>query len=139
MRLPQGSRKSRNGPSEQFAAGFLDEPGDGAAVVHHDAEVAGTVAVLPRIRLCQVDELVAHVDESLTLSLAAQREVEDAAVEGECLLDVADFEGEWFMPTSLGLVHGVAPLAGAAVRWLRRSWYCPGAITASGIASLRPQ
>ena len=53
--------------------------------------MARTVAVF-RADLRQVDELVAHVDEGVGLALAAQREIEDAAVEGQRLLDVADLD-----------------------------------------------
>jgi hypothetical protein len=40
------------------------------------------------------DELVAHVHEGHAAGAAAELEVEDAPVEGERLLDVADLEGD---------------------------------------------
>ena len=55
--------------------------------------------------LRQVDELVAHVDEGVGLALAAQLEVEDAAIEGERLLDVADLDGDVVHADHPGLLH----------------------------------
>jgi len=40
----------------------------------------------------QVDELVAHVDERIALTLAAQGEIEDLRVPGQRLVDVADLD-----------------------------------------------
>src|SRR6185312_9612206 len=39
-----------------------------------------------------VDELIAHVDEGVALTLAAQREVEDPAIPGQRLVDIADLD-----------------------------------------------
>src|SRR5262249_58962933 len=76
---------------QELAAGRLDEVADGGAVVDHEAEMAPVVPVLV-LRLHEGDELVAHVDEGLVLALAAQGELEDAAIEGQRLLDVTHLE-----------------------------------------------
>src|SRR3954464_11404336 len=42
----------------------------------------------------QVDELIAEFDKGVARPFAAEREVEDLAVEVESLIDVADLKGE---------------------------------------------
>ena len=86
------------------------------------------LAVLVRSRrLQQGDELVAHVDERLSLALAAQGELENLAVEGERLFHVADLSNKSLTGTlqrllapPLRLAGSNAPVdsAGAVVRWL---------------------
>src|SRR5262249_29430410 len=60
-------------------------------VVDHQAEMAAIVGRLLAAFL-EGDELVAQVDEGHGLALAAQLELEQPAVEGQRLLDVADLE-----------------------------------------------
>src|SRR5579863_3293639 len=67
---------------QQFAPRSLDEIADRAAVVDDEADMAGAVTVFGR-DLGQVDELIAHVDESVGLVPAAQGEGEDPRVEGK--------------------------------------------------------
>ena len=47
-----------------------------------------------RAALCEGDELVAHVEKGHAGRAPAQRELEDATVEGERLFQVADLEGD---------------------------------------------
>src|ERR1700730_17082700 len=78
MRLPHGSRKSRNGPSTILApaasarAFTLDRSSNKKA---DGAAPAARLLVVRHPR--HVDELVAHVDEGAALAAAAQVEVED--------------------------------------------------------------
>ena len=66
------------------------------------------VAVLVRrLHFAQRQELVAHVDERLALAASAQREAEDLAVEGERLLDVADFERDVIDADEAGKGEGI--------------------------------
>jgi hypothetical protein len=69
----------------------------------------------PERRLCRVPrgllaaflkgkKLVAQVDESSVLAPAAQREFEQAPVEGQSLLDVAHLERDVFNPTARALL-----------------------------------
>ena len=78
--VPPGIEEVEERTIEQFAARGLDQRTHRTAVIHHQAEMARAVAMFAA-GLRQVDELVAHVDEGVGLALAAQREVEDAAVE----------------------------------------------------------
>src|SRR5579859_6038352 len=41
---------------------------------------------------CDVDELVAHVDEGVALTFAAQGEIEDLRVPGQRLVDIPDLD-----------------------------------------------
>ena len=91
-RLPHGSRKSRKGPSTKRAP---------AAFASSMMRLRSSTTK-PRCRFStpdrvvghqgQVDELVAHVDEGVALALAAQCEIEDAAVPLERFIDVADLD-----------------------------------------------
>src|SRR6516165_11689825 len=60
-------------------------------VVHHQAEVTPVVGGLPAPPL-QGDKLIPKIDKRGILALAAQLEVEQAAVERKRVLDIADFE-----------------------------------------------
>ena len=62
-------------------------------VVDHEAKMAAVVGRL-RAALLQGEELIAQIDEGRGLALAAQLEIEQAAVEGERLLDIADLESD---------------------------------------------
>ena len=65
----------------------------------------------------QVDELISEFDKGVARPFAAQREVEDLAVEVESLVDVADLKGDVIntdKPRFLGirltdLSHGLVP------------------------------
>src|SRR6266540_1135598 len=63
----------------------------GVFVVDHEAEMTAVVGRLGAA-LLQRKELVAQIDERRGLALAAQLELEQAAVEGQRLLDIADLE-----------------------------------------------
>src|SRR5262249_23265234 len=60
-------------------------------VVDHESEMAAAVGRL-RAAFLQREELIAQIDERRGLTLAAQLELEQTAVEGQRLLDVADLE-----------------------------------------------
>src|SRR4029077_1059996 len=78
-------------PVYEARAGGLGKVAHLGAVVDDQAEMALAIRVR-RFGLHQRQKLVAHVDEGLGLAAPAQREAEDFSVEGERLLDVADFE-----------------------------------------------
>ena len=69
----------------------LDGGAHGLLVVDDEAEVAAVVGRLAAA-LGERQELVAHVDERHARSAAAELECEQAAVEIECLVEVADLE-----------------------------------------------
>ena len=79
-------------------------------------------AVIGRLRaaLLQRDELVAEIDERRILALAAQREVEQAAVERESLLDIADLESDVVETDGARFLcfrHGGSPTIRAVIMW----------------------
>ena len=60
------------------------------------------MAVLVRragLALRERQELVAHVEERHAGHASTQLELEDAAVELDCLVHVADVSATWLMPT----------------------------------------
>src|SRR5205085_6103668 len=60
----------------------------------------------------QVNELVAHVDEGAALVLAAQVEVENLAVPGQRLVDIADLDRDMVdadQPGLLAVAHLILP------------------------------
>ncbi len=65
----------------------------GLLVVDDEAEMTAVVGGL-LAALLQRDELVAQIDEGRGLALAAQREIEQAAVERQGLFDVADLQSD---------------------------------------------
>ena len=91
MWLPQGSMKSSPRAGQDLGARLLERPAQRRPVVDHEAEMA--VLVL-RLRAAgrERDELIAHVDERHARAPAAQRELEQPAVEGQRRVDVADLE-----------------------------------------------
>ena len=91
--FPQGSRKSSPGPVEDAGAEVLDRCAHLGPVVDHQSEVAGRIGFLGA-SLAEVDELVADVDEGHPWMAAAQGEVENRAIEGQCLVDAADLQGD---------------------------------------------
>ena len=91
--MPHGSRKSRPRLGTISAAGRLERRADGVLVVDHEPEVAVAVGRLAAA-LGEGDELVARVDEGHPGRAAAQAQLEDLAVEGERLVEVADLEGD---------------------------------------------
>lgn len=92
-RLPQGSRKSRKRTRQQFAARSLDECAHPRAIVDDEAEMAPRVVMLGAA-LHQIDELIAELDKGVARPFSAQSEVEDLAVKGKGLVDIADLEGD---------------------------------------------
>jgi hypothetical protein len=60
-------------------------------VIDHQPEMAPVIATLSAA-LLEGEELIAEIDESRPAALPAQFEVEQAAVEGQRLLDVANLE-----------------------------------------------
>ena len=76
---------------QDLGARLLERLAQRRAVVDDEAEVAVLVLGL-RAAGGERDELIAHVDERHARAAAAQRELEQPAVEGERLVDVADLE-----------------------------------------------
>src|SRR5205807_1663383 len=80
------------------------------AVIDDKADMPALDARLPVIgHPRQVDELVAHIDERVTLPLAAQREIEDLPIPGERLVDIADLDRDMIDADQLRLpavTHG---------------------------------
>src|SRR5215213_796204 len=72
-------------------AGRLERLTHPRSIVDHEAEVTAGTAV-GRVALGQREELVAHVEKRHSSRAAAELEIEDAAVEGHRLLDVADLQ-----------------------------------------------
>src|SRR5262249_12927832 len=66
-------------------------------VVDHEAEMAAVVGRL-LAALLQRDELIAQIDEGRGLALAAQLELEQPAIEGQRLLDIAHLERNMIEP-----------------------------------------
>src|SRR5215468_2189636 len=66
---------------------------DRVLVIDHETEMTAIIGGLGAA-LLQRDELIAQIDERRGLALAAQFELEQAAVEGERLLDIADLESD---------------------------------------------
>src|SRR5262245_16495189 len=78
---------------QRLDAGCRERAANRVLVVDHEAEMAAVVGRL-LTALLQRQELVAQIDEGRGLALAAQLEIEQAAVEGERLLDIADLESD---------------------------------------------
>src|SRR6185295_1200328 len=70
---------------------------DGILVIDHEAEVAAVIGGL-RAPFLKRKELVAQVDEGGRVVLAAKLELEQAPVEGQGLLDVANLERDVIEP-----------------------------------------
>src|SRR5262245_35689389 len=119
-------------PVHHARARGLGEPAHARTVVDHQAKMPAAVPVR-LLGLAQRQELVAHIDESLALAAAAQREAEDAAVEGKCLLDVADFKRNVIDADKAGEGggHGGYSLGEAEVLALASMW-SPAVIVAMG-------
>jgi hypothetical protein len=73
----------------------------GLTVVDDETDVARLVRRLPPA-LREREELVAHVDERHRRPAPAQCELEDPAVEGECLVEVADLDRDVVDPDEPG-------------------------------------
>ena len=90
--LPHGSRKSSRARRLDVDAGLLQSLPSRLLVVDDEPEVPVCVGLL-RAAGRESDELVAHVDEGHPRAASpAELELEDAPVELERLLDVADLE-----------------------------------------------
>ena len=108
MRLPQGSRKSRKRPGRIWYPRCSQSRPYGFLVIDHQSEVSPIVAGLLAAFL-KGKKLIAQIDESGVLALAAQREFKQSAVGGQSLLDVADLERDVVQSDSAGfagLGHG---------------------------------
>src|SRR5262245_28370609 len=74
-------------------------------VVDHQTEMTAVIGRLPTA-LLKRQELISEIDESGIAVLAAQGEVEEAAVKRERLVDVADFERDVVDADGAGLGCG---------------------------------
>ena len=88
-RLPHGSRKWSPRPGSTSTPASWSACRTRAAVIHHEPEVAVPVR-RAGLALRERQELVAHVEEGHARHAAAQLELEDAAVEVDRLVHVAD-------------------------------------------------
>src|SRR5262245_60085379 len=86
-------------PKVEKRAGQWFDPGSGQLladrllVIDHETEMAAVVGGL-LTPLLQREELIAKIDERCCLALAAQLEFEQAAVERQSRIDVADLESD---------------------------------------------
>src|SRR5262245_47300892 len=88
-------------------------------VVDHETKMTAVVGGLGA-PLLQRQELVAQIDEGRGLALAAQFEVEQATVECQRLLDIADLEGNMVETDGARfswLRHGGSPTIKAVIMW----------------------
>src|SRR5215469_17867834 len=88
-------------------------------VVDHETEMTAVVGGLGAA-LLQREELIAQIDERRGLALAAQFEVEQAAVERQRLLDVADLESDVVETDGARFPcfrHGDSPTIRAVIMW----------------------
>src|SRR5262249_15930819 len=88
-------------------------------VVDHETKMTAVVGGLGAA-LLQREELVAQIDEGRGLALAAQFEVEQATVECQRLLDIADLEGNMVQtdaPRFPCFRHGGSPTIRAVIMW----------------------
>src|SRR5262245_9500350 len=88
-------------------------------VVDHESKMTAVVGGLGAA-LLQRQELIAQIDEGRGLALAAQLELEQAAVKGQRLLDVADLEGDMVETDGARfswLRHGGSPTIRAVIMW----------------------
>ena len=88
-RLPQGSLEVQPVAGLDVDARLAEGLPNRGAVVHHQPEVAVPVR-RAGLAVRQGEELVAHVEERHARHPAAQLELEDAAVELDRFVDVAD-------------------------------------------------
>src|SRR5581483_2397849 len=86
-----GVAKIKERPVERRNAGGLEGFAGGCLVIDDQTEVAAVVGWLPAAFL-QGNELVAQVDEGHRVALAAQFELEEAAIERQRLIDVAHLQ-----------------------------------------------
>ena len=92
MKLPHGSRKSLPFPNSSTPASRAAASA-ASLVVDDEAEVPVVVGSL-RAAFGQREELVAHADERHPRDARLHLDVEDAPVELERLVEVADLEGD---------------------------------------------
>jgi hypothetical protein len=93
MRFSPGIEEVEASPGDNLDPRLLEHASRGLLIVDHEPEVPVVVARLPA-PLAEREELVAHVEKGHSRCPTAQLEVEKPAVEGECLLDIADLEGD---------------------------------------------
>ena len=86
-------QKRVRAPAVQDRAGLGQDRANRLFVIDDEAEMSPVVRRL-RSACLKGQELIAEIDEGHGVALAAQFEVEQATVEGERLVDVADFEGD---------------------------------------------
>ncbi len=77
---------------EQSGAGGADEVTNTRAIIYNKTEVPVLVG-MRRTCFHQRYELVTHINESLPFASPSQLEGEDLSVEGECLVNVTNFQG----------------------------------------------
>src|SRR5262245_56256584 len=78
---------------QRFDTGSGQRLADRLLVIDHETEMAAVVGRL-LTPLLQREELVAEIDEGRCLALAAELEIEQAAVESQGRIDVADLESD---------------------------------------------
>src|SRR5215813_15085465 len=88
-------------------------------VVDHETKMTAVVGGLGAA-LLQREELIAQIDERRGLALAAQFELEQAAIERQRLLDIADLEGDMVETDGARFFcfrHGDSPTIRAVIMW----------------------
>src|SRR5262249_6146673 len=117
--IAPGVEEIEEAAGQRLDAGCRERAANRVLVVDHEAEMAAVVGRL-LTALLQRQELVAQIDEGRGLALAAQLEIEQAAGEGERLLDIADLESDMVETDGARLPcfrHGSLRQSGARVMW----------------------
>src|SRR5262245_27027652 len=86
-----GIAEIKEAPGQHLDPGLRQRLAHRLFVIDDQAEMPAVIGGLPTAFL-QGEELIAKIDESRVLALAPQLEFEQAAVERQCLFDVADLE-----------------------------------------------
>jgi hypothetical protein len=84
---------SRERAGQRFDTGSGQRLADRLLVIDHETEMAAVVCRL-FTTLLQREELIAEIDEGRCLALAAKLEIEQAAVERQSRIDIADLESD---------------------------------------------
>src|SRR5262249_47027798 len=107
---------------QRFDPGRPQRAAHRVLVVDHEAKMTAVVGGLGAA-LLQREELITQIDERRGLALAAQFEVEQASVECQRLLDIADLEGDMVETDGARfswLRHGGSPTIRAVIMWCIR-------------------
>src|SRR5262245_414639 len=111
-----GIDKIEEAPRQPLDPGIGERRAHRLLFIHHQPEMPAVIGRLPA-PLLQREELIAKIDESRVLALAAQLELEEPAVKRQRLFDVADLEGDVIEtdgPRLLCLGHSLLSVSGSS-------------------------